>query len=236
MRVMAFGPHPDDVEFLCSGTLAKYKAQGHDLAIAVMTRGDIGSPKLTRDQIAEVREKEARAGAAILGAEFFWMGYDDEFLYDTPDVRRQVIGVIRQFKPDVVLCPDKDHDYHPDHCRTGQIIWDTHVMGTIPLIPAEHSVCERVHDIWYYDTVAAIDFQPECYVDITDTWQTKAKVLDCHKSQNDWMKYVYDVTLTDNAEAQSRLRGVQTGCRYAECFRRAHMFPQSVSKDGLLPR
>src|SRR5512147_2177547 len=103
MRVLAFGPHPDDVEFYCSGTLAKYKAQGHDVGVAVMTRGDVGSPTLSREEIAAVREKEARAASAIIGAEFFWLGYDDEFVYDTPEVRRCVIDVLRDFKPDVVL-------------------------------------------------------------------------------------------------------------------------------------
>jgi hypothetical protein len=49
------------------------------------------------------------------------------------------------------------------------------------------------------------------------------------------MKHVYGETLVETAEAQSRLRGFQTGCRYAECFRRAHTFPQTVAKNGLLP-
>jgi LmbE family N-acetylglucosaminyl deacetylase len=235
MRIMAFGPHPDDVEFQCAGTLAKYKAQGHEVAIAVMTRGDVGSPTLSRDEIAAIREKEARTSAAIIGAEFFWLGYDDEFLYDAPDVRRKVIDVIRRFRPDLVICPDKDRDYHPDHCRTGQIIWDTHVMTGIPLIPTAHPVCGKVHEIWYYDTLAAIGFEPEFYVDITEHWETKARMLDCHESQNAWMKHLFDVTLTENAQAQSRLRGFQTGCKYAEGFRRARAFPQSVPRDGLLP-
>jgi LmbE family N-acetylglucosaminyl deacetylase len=235
MKIMAFGPHPDDVEFLCSGTLAKYRAKGHDVAIAVMTRGDVGSPSLSRDEIAAIREKEARAAAAIINAEFFWLGYNDEFLYDTPDVRRHLIDVIRQFGPDIVLCPDKDKDYLPDHVRTGQMVWDTHVMATVPLIPTQHPVCKRIHEIWYYDTFAAIGFEPEVSVDITEQWPTKARMLDCHESQNAWMKHLFDVTLTDNAAVQSRLRGFQSGCKYAECFRRAHMFPQPAAKEGLLP-
>ena len=235
MRVMAFGPHPDDVEFQCAGTLAKYKARGHEVGIVVMSRGDVGSRTLGRDEIAASREMVARSSAAILGAAFFWAGYDDEFLYDTPEVRRHVINLIREFQPDVILCPDKDNDYHPDHCRTGQIVWDTHVMGTIRLIDTGHAPSPRIHEIWYYDTLAAIRFEPEFYVDITDHWNTKARMLDCHQSQNDWMKCCYGVTLTENAQAQSRLRGFQCGCHYAEGFRRARMFPQPVAKDGLLP-
>jgi LmbE family N-acetylglucosaminyl deacetylase len=234
MRVMAFSPHPDDIEFLCSGTLAKYKACGHDIGIAIMTRGDVGSPTLSREEIAVVREKEGRASASILGAEFYWLGYDDEFLYDSPEVRRHVIDVIRQFRPDFVLCPDKDRDYHPDHVRTGQIIWDTHVMVTVPLIPTEHPVCEKIHDIWYYDTIAGIGFDPEVYVDITEHVETKEKMLACHESQNAWSDHMYGITLWDNAKAQSRFRGFQSGCLYAECFRRARTFPQNITRDGLL--
>ncbi|MFA6242214.1 MAG: PIG-L family deacetylase, partial [Candidatus Hydrogenedentales bacterium] len=88
MRVMAFSPHPDDVEILCAGTLAKYAAQGHDVAIAYVTNGNVGSPTLSRDEIAAVRKKEAQAASALINATFFWMNYDDEFLYDSPDVRR----------------------------------------------------------------------------------------------------------------------------------------------------
>lgn len=62
-RMMPFGSHLDDVGFLCSGTLARYRSGWHDVAIAVMTRGDVGSPSLNPDRIAGIREKEARASA-----------------------------------------------------------------------------------------------------------------------------------------------------------------------------
>ncbi len=235
MRIMAFGAHPDDVEIFCSGTLAKYTSQGHAVGIAVMTRGDVGSPTLSREEIAAVREQEARAAAAILHAEFFWMGYDDEFLYDSPEVRRHVIDVIRQFRPDVILCPDKDHDYHPDHIRTGQIVWDTHVMATVPNIPTDHPPTDRIHEIWFYDTLAGINFQPEFYVDITEHWETKARMIECHKSQVDWLISQYGKTPTYYAGIQTAFRGYQSGCEYAEAFRRSHSFPCAIAPDALLP-
>ena len=235
MRVLAFGPHPDDIEFQCAGTLAKYKAQGHEVGIAVMTKGDVGSPTLSRDEIAAVREKEAAASAKTLGGAFFWVGYDDEFVYDTPEVRRNIIRIIREFQPNIILCPDKDRDYHPDHTRTGQIIWDTHVMAVVPLIETGNKACDQIHEIWYYDTFAGVGFEPEFYIDISDYWETKARMLDCHESQNIWMKRNYGVTLVDNAQAQARFRGFQCGCQYAEGFRRPRIFPQPIPKDGLLP-
>ena len=235
MRILSFSPHPDDSEIFCSGTLAKYAAFGHDVGIVTMTRGDVGSPTLSRDEIAAVREQESRNAAAVIGAELFWLGYDDEFLYDTPEVRRRVIDVLREFKPDVVLCPDKDHDYHPDHVRTGQLVWDTHVMGPIKNIPTAHPPVDSVHEIWYYDTAAGIGFEPEFYVDITDFWETKKKMVECHVSQNEWCKHMYDIPVTYFGETQSRFRGYQAGCRFAEGFRRSHSFPQAIHKDSLLP-
>lgn len=195
MRVMCFTAHPDDAETMCAGTLAKYKAQGHDVAIATLTRGDVGSPVLSRDEIAAVREKEARTSADVIGAELFWFGYDDEFLYDSPDVRRHVIDVLREFKPDLVLCPDKDNDYHPDHQRTGQLVWDTHVMAAVRLIETKHPPCGHIHEIWYYDTVAGIGFEPEHYVDISDFWETKVKMAKCHESQDSWMIHMYGYSI-----------------------------------------
>ena len=236
MRILAFGPHPDDVEFYCSGTLAKYKEQGHDVGVAVMTRGDVGSPTLTREQIGALREQEARRSAALLGAQFYWLGYDDEFLYDSPAVRKHVIDVIRQFQPDVVLCPDKDNDYLPDHTRTGQIIWDTHVMATVRLIETGHPAIEKVHTIWFYDSISMMNFQPEVWIDITETWPLKVKLLACHESQNAWLKKVFNMSMADSAEIQARARGAQAGCKYAECFRRVRLYPQTVEKNALLPR
>ena len=235
MKVMCFSPHPDDAEIFCGGTLAKYKAQGHEIAIATLTRGDVGSPTLSRDEIGSIREQEARNSAAVVGAELFWMGYDDEFLYDSPEVRRHVIDVLRQFRPHIVLCPDKNQDYHPDHTRTGQLVWDTHVMAAVRLIETQHPPCSAIHEIWYYDTPGGIGFEPEHYVDISDFWDLKVKMVESHESQNDWCKSLYGYGVTYLSETQSRFRGYQCSCQHAEAFRKARMFPQQVRKDALLP-
>lgn len=235
MNVLCFSPHPDDAEIFCGGTLAKYKAQGHNVAIATMTRGDVGSPTLSREEIAAKREQEARNAAAVIGAELFWMGYDDEFLYDSPGVRRHVIDVLRQFEPHLVLCPDKDQDYHPDHTRTGQLVWDTHVMAAVGLIETDRPPCAFIHEIWYYDTPGGIGFEPEHYVDIGDHWDAKVKMAECHASQDAWLQSLYGHGVVHLVEIQSKFRGYQTGCAYAEAFRKARMMPQRVRKDALLP-
>jgi LmbE family N-acetylglucosaminyl deacetylase len=235
MRIMAFGAHPDDIEFLCAGTLAKYGDKGHDVAIAISTNGEVGSPTLSKAEIARIREEEARESAAVIEAEFYWLGYPDEFLFNNEDVRLRYIDVVRQFRPDVIICPDKDYDYHPDHITTGQILWDTHVMYTVPNIKTEHPPLERIPALIFMDTVAAIDFKPEFYVDITECWDKKEKMISCHKSQEGWMINQYGVSCVEFGRIQSRLRGFQAGCKYAECFRMPKFFPGTAALKEILP-
>ena len=235
MKIMAFGAHPDDIEFLCAGTLAKYHQAGHEVAIAISTNGEVGSASLKKPEIAAIREKEARASANLIGAQFFWMGYPDEFLFNSREVRLHYLEVIRQFRPDILICTDKDADYHPDHTTTGQIIWDTHVMLTVPNIETASPACAKIPEIVYMDTVAGVNFQPEFYVDISAQWETKAAMIACHQSQEAWMVQQYGVTSVEFGQTLSRLRGFQAGCRYAEGFRKPKFFPGTTRPEGLLP-
>ena len=235
MRIMAFEAHPDDVEHFCAGTLAKYAARGHPVAIVCLTDGSCGSPTLGPAEIAAVREQEARRAAALIGAEFTWMGYPDGFLFNSEELRLRVIETIRRFRPDLILTLDKDNDYHPDHTTAGQVVWDTHVLVTVPNIKTETPPCELIPDIYFTDTPAGIGFAPEFYVDITEHIDTKLAMVRCHASQETWCMDQYGVSLADNAQVQSRFRGYQAGCRYAEAFRKPRFFPQQTAKEGLLP-
>ena len=233
-RVLAFGAHPDDIEFCCAGALAKYRDNGHHVGMAIATNGEVGSPTLRKAEIAAVREKEARASAARIDADCFWLGYPDEFLFNSEKVRLHFIEVIRQFRPDIILCPDKDSDYHPDHTATGQIVWDTHVMVTVPNIKTDSAPCEKIPQIVFTDTTAGVNFQPEFYVDITAQWEAKADMIACHKSQETWMVAQYNVSCVEFGKTQARFRGFQAGCRYAEAFRKPKFFPGETAPDGLL--
>ena len=77
MNILAIGAHPDDVELNCAGTLAKYAALGHKVFIATATSGNIGSATLPKEEIAAVRKAEAAKSAAIIGAEYLCLDYDD---------------------------------------------------------------------------------------------------------------------------------------------------------------
>ena len=85
MNILAIGAHPDDVETMCAGTLAKYASQGHKVYIATATNGNIGSAQHTMEEIARIRKQEAANSAAIIGAEYICLDYDDEMFYETKE-------------------------------------------------------------------------------------------------------------------------------------------------------
>jgi LmbE family N-acetylglucosaminyl deacetylase len=234
MKVLAVGAHPDDIEFQCAGTLAKYRRMGHQVAMAVATNGEVGSATLSKQEIAAVRRKEAEASAKVIDAEFYWLDYPDEFLFNTPETRRRFIDLVRQARPDIILCPDPGRDYHPDHTTCGQVIWDIHVMTPVPNIVTAHPPAARIPEIAYLDTIGGVNFIPERYVDIGEDIEIKKQMLSCHKSQDAWMVNQYGVTCVAMMESFSRMRGFQCGCRFAEGFRIPPIWPRKVEKDGLL--
>jgi LmbE family N-acetylglucosaminyl deacetylase len=234
MKVLAVGAHPDDIEFLGAGTLAKYKRLGHEVAIAVATNGEVGSSTLSKSEIAAIRHDEAAAAAAIIGAEFHWLGYPDEFLFNNAETRLRFIDLVRAVRPDLILCLDPENDYHPDHRTSGQIIWDTHVMVTVPNIKTDHPPCAKIPEIIYMDTIGGVNFIPNRYVDISADIDAKRKMLRCHKSQEQWGMDMYGVTTVGLMESSSRMRGFQCGRPFAEGFRVPPMWPKTVDPEGLL--
>jgi len=166
MNILAVGAHPDDIEINCAGTLAKYAAQGHKIFICTATNGNIGSATLPKDEIAAIRKAEAAKSAAIIGAEYLCLDYDDEFLYDTPEVRVKFINMVRHCSPDVILT-HYPHDYNPDHERTGKIITDIQVMYPIAKIQTEEAPFDKRPAVYYFEPAKGMNFIPTDYVDIT---------------------------------------------------------------------
>ncbi len=224
-RVLAVGAHPDDLEILCAGTLAKYARQGAHVSMAVATNGEVGSATLPNERIAVIREAEARAAAAVIGADFYWMGFTDEFLFSTEQSRLRFLDLVRQARPDVIFA-HAPTDYHPDHRASGEMLWDIRVMTTVPNIKTEHPPCETIPEIYYMDTLAGIDFVPEHYVDVSETFELKKRMLACHESQARWLEDQYGVSYIEFIEYVGRFRGLQAGVRYAESFRNSPTWPK----------
>lgn len=226
MNILAIGAHPDDIETSCGGTLAKYAKMGHKVFTATATNGNVGSATLPMEEIAKIRKEEARKAAAIIGAEYICLDYDDEMFFEDKAARLAFINLVRYCKADIILTHNPE-DYNPDHELTSKIINDIAVMIPVEKIKTEAPAYDKIPIIAYFEPVNGLGFVPTEYVDITDTMEIKMAMCREHKSQVEWMSDNYKETLADkdffeNYRTIAKYRGIQCGVEYAEGFRMAN--------------
>jgi len=186
--VLVIMPHPDDAEFGCAGTIARWVKEGKRVVYVVLTNGDKGTSDrlLTPQQLASIRKDEQREAAQVLGVkEVIFLGYPDQGLEDTFELRRDIVIQIRSFRPDVVvtLDPYRRYVWHRDHRIAGQVVLDAvfpyardHL--SYPDLLDEGLEPHKVKEM-YFTASENIN----CRIDITDTFDLKMKALACHRSQ-----------------------------------------------------
>jgi len=216
------------------GTLALLACQGHEIWFAVATRGDIGSPTGTRDAIAVTRHAEAQAACDVVGAKLIWLGFNDEFLFNTLETRMSVIDAIREARLDVMFILS-EADYHPDHRTIGTIARDARIPASVPLIvsrfPFTRIPTTSICDIFSDDGAA---FTPDFFVDVTDVQVEKQKMLAAHVSQVAWMEAVYKSDKDNDAVRRDCRRGAEAGVQFAQALPTLKDYP--VTTDlSLLP-
>lgn len=215
---MAIGAHPDDLEILCAGTLARYVAEGHEVTMCHIADGDRGSYEHTRDEIRAIRDQEARSAAAVVGAEYMALGVaDGEVNASDPGQRELVTEAIRVARPDVVIA-HSSNDYMTDHVEASRLAFDTSFLATLPLFETASPHLAEVPALVYMETVTGNDFVPVEFVDISAHIETKLKALDQHQSQLRWLADHDGVDMLDQIRTVSRYRGLQCGVEYAEGF------------------
>ena len=104
MNILFVGAHPDDIETYSGGTAALYAEQGHKVFFCVATNGNVGSSTIPPRRDCRHSPSRGRAGAAAIGAELIWLGFDDEFLIDSVQTRHAFIEAFRIARPDVIFC------------------------------------------------------------------------------------------------------------------------------------
>ena len=124
-RILVILAHPDDPEFFCGATLARWAANGHTIHYCLLTCGDKGAPngEIQPAELCSERLVEQKAAAAVIGAKNVrFLGFPDGYLIPSLDVRREVVRVIREEKPDLLMTCDPTMLYfsgnrlnHPDH-------------------------------------------------------------------------------------------------------------------------
>ena len=220
---MAIVAHPDDIEFSCVGTLARWAKAGARIAYVLCTSGDVGIAEdgMTRQKAAEIREAETRAAAEIAGAkEVVFLREPDGMLQATLELRKKIVREIRRFRPEVVICGDPTivwagdgYINHPDHRAAATATLDAvfPAAGQPNLfeeLAAEGLTAHKVRKV--YCTAFG---NGDTYVSIDETIDVKAAALKAHKSQmGDW-----DVEKNIKQWAAERAKGKEM--RYAELFR-----------------
>jgi LmbE family N-acetylglucosaminyl deacetylase len=233
LRVLAVGAHPDDIEILCAGTLARCRMRGDDIVMCIATNGDMGSMTHQPTELAAIREAEAGESASELDAELIWLGYSDEFIYPEHATRMRFIEMIRHARPDLIIT-HAPNDYHQDHKTVGDLVFVSSFIAAVPHVDTQTPTHSNIPPIYYMDTLAGVDFLPTEYVDISDSLQAKLDMLQCHKSQLEWLGDYNGIDIVEFATTVARFRGLQSGVKYAEGFRRADAWPR-VTAGRLLP-
>jgi LmbE family N-acetylglucosaminyl deacetylase len=218
MRVLAVGAHPDDLEILCGGTLARLVQEGNEVVMCHAARGDRGSYVHTSEEIARIRAGEARRAAEIAGAEYVTLGFrDTEVSSSDPDQRRAVVDLVRATRPELIIT-HYPGDYMQDHNELSKLVFDCSFHATVPLLETERPHHDLVSPIYYMDTLMGIGFHPTEYVDVSGFVETKAAMLEAHASQVTWLRDHDGVDIVEQMRTTTRFRGQQCGVEYAEGF------------------
>ena len=192
-RALVVTAHPDDMEFGCAGTLAKWADQGAEVTLCLVTNGSTGTQDrdLMGERLRAIRIEESAAAAAVVGiSELDWLGYQDGYVEYTLDLRRDIARAFRRHRPHRFIVVDPAPTIedrfinHPDHRAVGLASLDvTLSAGTTPghfpeLLEEGLDPWRGLREVW----IAGPGSKPRV-VDITDTIDRKVEALMCHRSQ-----------------------------------------------------
>ena len=192
-RALVVAAHPDDIEFGCAGTVARWVHEGAYVAYALVTNGAAGSsdPEMTRGRLAEIREAEARASAKVVGVEQVeFLGYEDGLLEPTLEVREKIVRLIRRVRPEVVVTTDPTTRYfanryinHPDHRAAGEATLAAVIPGSDTRLAYPELLEEGLEPVKLTGVMLMMNLEPNLVVDIGDFIDKKIESLACHVSQ-----------------------------------------------------
>ncbi|MFX0090518.1 MAG: PIG-L deacetylase family protein [Candidatus Hodarchaeota archaeon] len=190
MNILAIYAHPDDAEFLASGTMAKWVEEGHEVYAICATDGSMGTKIIgyTREEVAIQRKKELKKAMEVIGGHKpigFW--FPDGFLKNhREDLKEKLAYWIRKLKADRILTLDpwKTYGVHPDHIEAGRIASEAAVFACFPLFfPEQIKEGLEPHqpeEIWY---MPPTEHPPNRIVGIRNTFNKKVQSFLCHQSQ-----------------------------------------------------
>ena len=226
-KILVILAHPDDPEFFCGATLALWARAGHHITYQLLTCGDKGfndstPADMTTDALCAIRHEEQLAAAKVIGAEaVHFMDCPDGYLVPDLATRREIVRVIRRFKPDILVTCDPQTLFaaygvnHPDHRAAGQVVLDAVYPAAgspvfFPELLQEGYEPHMPKEVW-----CSLTLQPNMMVDVTPVWEIKMEALLQHATQ-----------IGDIEQFKTRMKSRHTedstddNPRYEERFRR----------------
>jgi len=187
-QVMVVTPHPDDAEYGVAGTVARWTNEGKEVVYVVCTNGDKGTSdtNANSDELVKIREEEQIAAAKSLGVrEVIFLGHPDQGLEDTPEFRKELVRLIRIYRPETVVTVDPYRRYvwHRDHRIAGQVALDAVFPYARDYLSYPDLMKEGLHPHKVREILLWASEDVNYHSDITKTFHLKLNALRCHKSQ-----------------------------------------------------
>jgi len=176
LDVLAIGPHPDDVELGCGGTLALAARQGLRVGILHLTRGERGTRGTSEQRLAEAEQ----AAAALGAVELAFLDCGDGGLRHGEPEEEALIEVLRTWRPELVLGPPR-HDRHPDHERGHRLVAAAAFYSGLQARGSRAMPAHRPAAVFSY--MQHHPFEPSFVVDVTAAWEAKLAALAAYRSQ-----------------------------------------------------
>lgn len=220
--ILVVAAHPDDAEFGCGGSVARWVREGRRVVYVLCTSGDKGShdPEMHPLRLAVLREEEQREAARRLGvSEVIFLRRLDGELEVTMEFRRQLALVIRQVRPQIVVTHDpwRLYQLHPDHRAAGLATCDAIIAARDHLFFPEQLrpglTHHRPRELFLFTTD-----HPNVWVDIGETIEAKIEALRAHASQ---LAHLAD--LADRVRSRAQQMGESQGIAFAEEFHRIEL-------------
>jgi N-acetylglucosamine malate deacetylase 1 len=241
MNVLGIGAHPDDLDFGCGGTLARFRQAGYHVTMCVVTDGR-ANPTGDPEQVSARRRMEAQASADVIGAELRWLGIPDGGLLDDIPTRHMFIQLMMDVSPDLIITHPPE-DYHSDHNYTSRLVTATIQMAWAPPPALRGEPVRKRVPVAFMTTANGINFIPDEYVDVTGVWDQKIQMILNHRSQflpgPDYDSVKLEEPLDQYyfyrlARVMGEFHGLACWAMYAEGFRWWHAADRFVT-ERLLP-
>jgi N-acetylglucosamine malate deacetylase 1 len=222
--LLAFGPHPDDVELCAGGLMLRLGDQGRRLAVVDVTRGEAGS----RGDVA-TRERETAAASALLrlaGREN--LGLADTAVEATVAATEPFVAAIRRWRPRIVLGPCRD-DLHPDHVAAAELLGRAYYLATVARAAGGGLPPHRPDALMEY--YGHLEPPPSFVVDVTDVWERRMELARCYASQLGLDGAEGATTNISSPDFAHRLTaryaywGARIGARWGEPYRVSRVVP-----------